>query len=148
MVPIASPRLRRRAESAIYRPMRAQGWLTVGIASLAIAASLQTAAFFVRADACWHLRRTVAERPPCCALAGQTRFTAEGGDCCKLLVLDETGVAIELGPAPVAAFALAAPVLRWQLVASRPRAVSRPSPFARGPPPSPFHPTATTVLRV
>ncbi len=128
--------------------MRAKEWLTVAIASLAVAVSLQTAAFFVRADACWHLRRTIAERPPCCALAGQTRFTAEGGDCCKLLVLDETGVAIELGTAPIAALALAAPALRWQRVVSSPRAVSRPSAFARGPPPPPFHPTATTVLRV
>lgn len=128
--------------------MQAKRWLRVGIASLAVIASLQTVAFFARADACWHLRRTVAERPPCCALAGQTRFTAEGGDCCKLLVLDEAGVAIELASAPTLSLAIVAAAMHRPLVALRPREVSMPSPLARGPPPRPFDPTATTVLRV
>jgi hypothetical protein len=118
------------------------------VLALGAVSSLGTAAFFVRADACWFLRMPASKRPPCCSLSTKTRFTPEGGDCCKHLVLDETVPATEvastppIAPSPVASIAFVLPAERAAREGVRPPAL------ARGPPPRPFHPTATTVLRV
>ncbi|MCB9614399.1 MAG: hypothetical protein H6721_16160 [Sandaracinus sp.] len=127
--------------------MRAQARLAMVVA-LGIVASLQTTAFFVRADACWFLRMPASQRPPCCGLANKTRFTREGGDCCKHLVLDESVPATTVTTNPPVALAPVAPVVFFvDVVTPRPSVESAP-PQARGPPPRPFHPTSTTVLRV
>ncbi|MBX3248443.1 MAG: hypothetical protein KF901_14785 [Myxococcales bacterium] len=130
--------------------MRRTSTLATLVAVLALATSLQTVAFFERASACWFLRMPASTRPPCCDLATKTRFTAPGGDCCKHLVLDETTDArlvtadASVPLAPVVATRAAIPDL-----AAAPLRRTLPPPAARGPPPPrPFHPTRTTVLRV
>ncbi len=59
------------------------------VLGLGVVTVLEGVAYAKRANACWFMRLTIEERPSCCDLMGKTRFTLPGGDCCKLLTLEE-----------------------------------------------------------
>lgn len=56
-------------------------------AALGLGVLLQAGGFVQKVQACEPMRRVESERPKCCRLTSETRWTEEGGDCCLLLTL-------------------------------------------------------------
>ncbi|MFW6049572.1 MAG: hypothetical protein ACODAU_00270 [Myxococcota bacterium] len=116
------------------------------LAVLASAAALQAGAFVQKAYACEPMRTSPDEEPDCCQTGSQTRWTAEGGDCCVRLVLEEgdpTAQASALDEVS-AAGALVLPPPSARMPAPRPVWTGRWHAYERGPP-LPV-PTETVVL--
>lgn len=125
--------------------MKAPSIAVVTLALLASATLLEGVVYAQKADACWFQRMPHSARPPCCDLVGKTRFTREGGDCCKLFSWDE-GDPRALSDAPTAVAPAALMVLPRVAMSPLRRAIAiEATPRSRAPP---WRPTDTVRLLI
>ncbi len=134
-----------RAEPSLGEVKRS--FLASVVLLLASSTLLDAVAYADRADDCWFMRLTQAERPPCCDLMGKTRLTLPGGDCCKLLVWEVgpdrvvSDAAVHVPPAALA-------LLPRIFLAAPPPAVAPLVPSQARAPPPPWRPTDTVRLLI
>ena len=115
------------------------------VALLASATVLEGVAYAQKADACWFQRLPQSARPDCCDLVGKTRFTPEGGDCCKLFRWEEGEPRASSDASPDVLPAMLVATLRVAAPQIRARGIDRPVPSSRAPP---WRPTDTVRLLI